>query len=118
MASIDRFFYLADLYSSASGAMLNKPKCQGILLGSLAGSQTFYPAFAWSDKPIKICGVLFGTQDTAAENWSRLATKIQSSGVPSQTHSLTFQGKASFLNQFIFSQIWYIAQAVIVFLPF
>ena len=108
--SVDRLFYLADLYCSASGAMLNRNKCQGILLGSLAGSKTFYPTFDWSTKPIKICGILFGTKDTAAENWSLLATSVQSTNIPSHALSLTFQGKARFLNMFIFSQIWYVAQ--------
>jgi len=109
-SSVDQLFYIADLYGRASGALLNKQKCQGVLLGPLAGSKTFCPNFNWSSKPIKICGVLFGAQDTTEENWSRLVTKIQSSSVPNMTHSLTFLGKAMFTNQYIFSQIWYLGQ--------
>lgn len=108
--SIERLFYLADLYGGASGALLNKHKCQGMLLGSLAGSKTFYPSFGWSTKPIKICGVLFGVNDTAEENWTRLVTKLQESSILNITQSLTFAGKAMFINQYIYSQIWYIAQ--------
>jgi len=108
--SIERLFYICDLYSRASGALLNRQKCQGILLGSLAGSKTFCTSFEWSTEPIKICGILFGTRDTMVDNWKRLSTKIQSSHVPNQANLLTFQGKARFLNCFVYSQVWYVAQ--------
>src|ERR1043165_1911839 len=108
--SISKIFLLSELYGHASGARLNKTKCQGILLGSLANNASFYPAFKWSDSPIKICGAFFHANDTAEFNWNQVAKKISCTKTNNRCSALTFCGKAIYLNKYILSKVWYLSQ--------
>ena len=98
--SVSKLFSIAELYGRASGVKLNTDKCQGVLLGFLAGCASFYSSFAWSREPIKICGMMFSSVDTSKIGWKMLVLKIRAANLIRDVCGFSFKAKAMYIVLF------------------
>lgn len=58
MNSIDKWFIHLDTYSRASGAVINKDKTKGTLLGPLKGTRNKPIFIKWTEGPLNVLGVI------------------------------------------------------------
>jgi exonuclease III len=107
--SIFKLFCLADLFSRASGSLLNRRKCFAIGLGTWKDHPPECPGLVW--KPgAKIYGVYFGTDDDALNSWKPVLQKIERRFIKHRSRNFTLRGAAVFLNSMVLSSLWYVGQ--------
>ena len=106
-SSIRKIFMVSELFSLASGAKLNRDKSSGLWLGSWKNSKEKPFNLKWSNS-LKICGILFGNNDTVSENWGAVMHKVVKSINLHKSRFLTMAGKAVIVNTLICSKLWYV----------
>ena len=67
--SIARLEYHLDLYERASGAKVNREKCEGLWLGSNQGRTDKPLGFRWTSDRIKVLGIHIGNMELSHTIW-------------------------------------------------
>ena len=111
--SVRRFLKIVETFGNASGAKLNKDKCNGIWLGRFARDTTIhnYAELKW-ELNAKIRSIYAGIDDTENANWSTFIARIAKQLDSISQRALTLKGKAVMINTKILSQLWYKATII------
>jgi len=109
--SISKILVISELYSLASGALLNKSKSCAIWLGKWRNHSNNLYGLKWV-KSIKICGVYFSDKDTVNENWDPILSKMAKTVDLFKSRSMSVFGKAVVSNIVLCSKLWYMASVV------
>ena len=68
--SIERLAYHLDLYKKASGAKVNREKCEGLWLGSDQNRTDKPFGFKWQSDKIKVLGIHMGNMALSPTIWN------------------------------------------------
>ena len=105
--SIRKIFLISELYSFASGAVLNKDKSCAMWLGRWRDNQEQY-GLKWV-KSMKICGIFLGESDMTDINWNPIFSKMTKTANLYKARDLSIFGRASIANFSLCSKLWYVA---------
>ncbi len=110
MESIDRWIYHLDVYSKASGAVINADKTSGTLLGTLKNDHSKDHLIRWDEGPIKALGVNQGTNKDEVEFWRKKIVKMKQQLNMWKMRGLTLTGKTYLLRSVGLSTLLYAAE--------
>ena len=74
--SIERLAYHLDLYEKASGAKVNREKCEGLWLGSNQNRTDKPLGFKWQTDKIKVLGIHIGNMTLSHTVWDEKIDKF------------------------------------------
>ena len=111
-ASIDRVFWLVELYGLASGSKLNKEKSWGIWLGGWRNCQDKPAGINWTNMSKKLCGLFLGNEDTIEQNWKCRLKKVKTAITIHSGRALSMRGKSVVIQSVICSKIWCIGSVL------
>ena len=74
--SIERLAYHLDLYEKASGAKVNREKCEGLWLGSNQNRTDKPLGFKWQTDKIKVLGIHIGNMALSHTVWDEKTDKF------------------------------------------
>ena len=74
--SVVRLEYHLDLYERASGAKVNREKCEGLWLGSNQNRTDKPSGFRWTSDRIKVLGIHTGNMDLSRTIWDEKIDKF------------------------------------------
>ena len=92
-----------NLFEKASGSRLNLGKCRGLWLGSWWNRSDSPVAIDWSNKMIKVLGVLL---DLDEANWRPRIDAVSKCLTSWSSRSLSLSGKALVANALALSRVW------------
>ncbi len=110
LSSIERWFKHLGQYSKASGAIVNKDKTKGTLLGPMKhilGRPNFVN---WTEGPITVLGVNQGVNKDEVEFWRKKIAKMKKKLTVWKMRNLTLYGKAYLVNSVGLSTLLYAAE--------
>ena len=81
-------------YERMAGAKVNFDKSEGLRLGAWRGNNTLPGPFRWSDRPIRILGVWFGTDLQLEQNWAEVQAKVNAQVGIWLSRRLSLKGRA------------------------
>jgi hypothetical protein len=96
-----------NLFCSASGAALNRSKCEACVVYGVVDSDK-WPKWLKIVKSLKICGVFFG-EEAQSLNEENLQINIEKTLNKLQDRNLTYFCKAIIVNVLVLPRLWYIA---------
>ena len=94
-------------YEWITGAKVNFNKSEGLRLGAWRGSNTLLEPFRWSDGPVRILGVWFGSDLQLERNWSEVQAKVNAQVGIWLSRRLTLNGRAEACAMYVFPLILY-----------
>ena len=94
-------------YERIAGAKVNFDKNEGLRLGAWRGSDTLPGPFRWSDGPVRIPGVWFGSDLQLERNWSEVQAKMNAQVGIWLSRRLSLNGKAEVCTVYVFPLILY-----------
>ena len=103
--SISKILVLSELYSLASGALLNKNKSCAMWLGKWKNRDDELYGLTWV-KSMKICGVHFG-ENSESKNWNSIIDKMAKTSNLFKSRVVSILGKATICNIMLCSKLWY-----------
>lgn len=109
--SVKETFNTLHLYERASGAKVNKEKCQGLWSGALIHRTDALLNFQWFNDalPDKILGLFFGNTDCTRLNLEPRIQKICNTISAWKHRDLSYKGKTLVINGLLTSTLWYTA---------
>lgn len=107
--SIDRIEYHLNLYEKASGAKVNRKKCEGLWLGSNKNRTDKPLGYKWFTDKIKILGIYIGNNNTEKASWEEKITKFKKVLNLWKMRDLSLQGKKTVINILAAACLWYTA---------
>jgi len=111
ITSASRIIFISDLYSQASGALLNKSKSRAMWLGKWKNKADNPFGLQWVQS-IKICGVVFNNNNMLETNWSQVLNKMSNTVNLYKSRAISVYGKAVICNVSLCSKLWYLASAI------
>ena len=96
-------------FSQVSGLVLNKNKCEGILLGGLKGTLQELNGIKFTNNPIKCLGIYFGHDKIKCNelNWLPKLKRLEAQIESWKTRNLTIFGKIELIKALGISQFVY-----------
>ncbi len=107
MESIDRWVYHLEVYSEASGAVINVDKTGGTRLGTLKNDHSRDHLIKWEEGPIKALGVNQGINKQEREYWQKKIVKMKQKLNHWKMRNLTLMGKTYLLKSVGLSTLLY-----------
>lgn len=111
ITSASRILFISELYSGASGALLNKSKSKAMWLGKWKNKADDPFGLNWVTS-IKICGAVFSNNNMLEANWDKIINKMSSSVNLYKSRVVSVFGKAVIANISLCSKLWYLASAI------
>ena len=99
-------------FEAASGAKLNRSKFKGLWLGAWSGRSNPPVALDWSSAKLMTLGVFISHGNLEEDNWRPRIDAVDHVLTSWRSRSLTFCGKALFINALALSRVWYVASLV------
>ena len=94
-------------YERIAGAKVNFDKSEGLWLGAWRGSDTLPGPFRWSDGPVRILRVWFGSDLQLERNWSEVQAKVNAQVGIWLSMKLSLKGRAEACAMYVFPLILY-----------
>ena len=110
--SIRAVFEMFNQFEATSGAKLNRSKFKGLWLGTWSARSNPPVALDRSSAKLKILGVFIGHGNLEEDNWRPRIDAVDHVLTSWRSRSLTFCGKALFINPLALSRVWYVASLV------
>ena len=105
--SIERLAYHLDLYERASGAKVNREKCEGLWLGSNQNRTDKPLGFKWQSDKIKALGIHIGNMELSHAIWDEKIDKVVRTLNLGKMRDLSFKGKRTVINILAAACLWY-----------
>ena len=94
-------------YERIAGAKVNFDKSEGLRLGAWRGRNTLPGPFRWSDRPVRIFGVCFGSDLQLERNWSEVQAKVDAQVGIWLLRRLSLKSRAEACAVYVFLLILY-----------
>ena len=107
--SIERLAYHLDLYEKASGAKVNRDKCEGLWLGSNQNRADKPLGFKWQTDKIKVLGIHIGNAALIDNIWDDKIDKFIKTLNLWKMRDLSLKGKKTVINILAAACLWYSA---------
>ena len=107
--SINRIEHHLSLYEKASGAKVNRDKCEGLWLGSNVNRTDKPLGFRWYSDKIKVLGTYIGNGDLENIIWEEKVDKFERTLHLWKQRDLSLQGKKVVINILAAACLWYTA---------
>ena len=106
--SIERLAYHLDLCEKASGAKVNREKCEGLWL-RFSQNRTDKPiGFKWQSDKIKVLGIHTGNMDLSHTIWDEKIDKFTRTFINLwEMRDLSLKGKRTVINILAAACLWY-----------
>ena len=105
--SIARLEYHLDLYERASGAKVNREKCEGLWLGSNQSRADKPLGFRWTSDRIKVLGIHIGNMELSHTIWDEKIDKFIRTLNLWKMRDLSLKGKKTVINFLAAACLWY-----------
>ena len=107
-SSVNQFLKIVDKFGQASGARLDKDKCNGIWLSKYSNKNSLnkFANLKW-EVNAKILGIYVGINNNDEDNRESLIERIAKNLKTCVYRDLSLKGRAVILNASILSKIWY-----------
>ena len=105
--SIERLAYHLDLYEKASGAKVNREKCEGLWLDSNQNWTDKPLGFKWQSDKIKVLGIHIGNMDLCHTIWDEKIDKFTRTLNLWKMPDLSLKGKRTVINILAAACLWY-----------
>ena len=94
-------------YERIAGVKVNFDKSESLRLGAWRGNDTVPGPFRWSDGPVRILGVWFGSDLQLERNWSEVQGKVDAQVGTWLSRRLSLKGRVAECAMFVFPLILY-----------